>query len=363
MKQLIIIGLLQIALLITACGQNEKKQAKEKVKIGLLIDPETPWDALVYQGVNQVLSQPNSALSCKYPKSFELVVGNTHATPEGAVSAAIELLNKEKISILLGPNTSDAALPVSEVAEKYNLTMLSITSTHNELTKNKNNIFQFVSSNDRQAELIAKLVNKKYGSKNVALVTRRDSSYGQNMVSAIQSSFLKEGIDKPLAVDYLYFEKDKDFLLESLITNKINVVILPLASEGVLEVGKYIEQQMEDVQLIGTDFWEVEKLSSIEYLEGSLVLDHWHHDVSKTKLKWMPTTKALAIDATNLLVNLFCDLEEISQSNMSNGLSSVKNFEGITGTISAFDENQAVRDMVIVKFEGGSVKVVDTIGW
>ncbi|MCW8879932.1 MAG: ABC transporter substrate-binding protein [Kangiellaceae bacterium] len=370
-------SLLLILALLAGCGSEKNAhtdRSKEVFKVGVLAGLDRAWEHAVIEGLNEFLAIDKTPFECKYKKNIQLFIEDTYSTPEGASQATNHLIFNTKVDFLLGPNLSSAALPAANIAQRAGVPMLSILSSHHELTTNRPLIFQMISSNKIQARVLTKYIKDKLNFSSGAIVYGVTDIYSRSFAEEFRSEFLNNGVSIKDDLKYTDLARDTSDIIDGLTSLKIDFVFLPNKTEDVIFFANKLKEHQLDVQIIGTDYWQVLDAEEIPSLQGALIFDHWHHSLStgavlnfqfenyyqKQNGQDISAASAMAFDAMGMLVKTLCNLENPSKDAVVKELTKLE-FAGISGKLEGFTQNRANRPMVLIKIEDSKTRVIDTI--
>ncbi|MGO8914286.1 MAG: ABC transporter substrate-binding protein [Stellaceae bacterium] len=118
-----------VASLAALCAASAGAQAEDAVKIGAvysLTGPVAVAGQDAKRGTELAVEQINEAGGIKSlgGAKLEVVFGDSQSKAINAVSEAERLITEEKVSIILGANTSSETIPMTQVAEKHQVPQL-----------------------------------------------------------------------------------------------------------------------------------------------------------------------------------------------------------------------------------------------
>lgn len=142
---------------------------------------------------------------------IKLVFGDDEAKPDVAMAEAERLIKKEKVDALIGAYTSSCTLPVTQVAEKYEIPIIVPGSGKDEITERG---FKYTFRLVGKASSIAKeqlgfvqWLTKKSPIKTIGLLYE-DSGWGQSWSKGVKDLFPKMGY--AIVADLPYSAQTKD---------------------------------------------------------------------------------------------------------------------------------------------------------
>ncbi len=135
------------------------------LKIGVLLDKTgglADYAAMIENGFNLGLDYATSGKREIVGKPVQIILRDTESKPDNAAQFARELLDKEKVEILIAPQTASAALAVSDVAKQAQRVVIHTTS-HPDPTGRTFNPYAFraARTNVQDALALANMLSRK----------------------------------------------------------------------------------------------------------------------------------------------------------------------------------------------------------
>jgi len=352
--------------------------AKDVVKIGLI----TPLTGDVKTFGESTKNAFNIALE-EYAKTgkyrIEPIIADDRNDPTEGANAALKLISQDKVLAIIGPLTSKVAIPVSEIANSNKTPMISGTATNPKVTisdgKRKPYVFRACYIDPFQGTVGANFALRDLKAKTAAVLYDVGNDYSKGLAEYFKTTFSKGGGN---IVAYESYQKD-DVDFSALITKvgmkKPEVIYIPDYYNKVALIAKQIREKGLKSALIGGDGWDSPELIKIagNAIVGGSFTNHYSPDrkdpvadafIKKYKEKFgnVPDALgALGYDSTVMLLKVLDKVKKPNQEEIMKALASVKNFKGVTGTIS-FDKNgDAIKSAVILKVEKNGFKYLTTI--
>lgn len=105
-----------------------KEEEKEPVKIGAIFavtGPASFLGAPEAKTVEMVLEKVNAAGGILGGRPVEVIIKDSAASPEKAISFAKQLIEEEKVTAIVGPSTSGETMQIKELCQKAGVVLLS----------------------------------------------------------------------------------------------------------------------------------------------------------------------------------------------------------------------------------------------
>ena len=356
-KSIIVLSLVTLL----SCSNSD---STKKLKIGVLLGSQYSWQNDIKMGIESYLSRASRLDGCLHPKEVELLYRDTLSTQEKTAIATLELIQNDKVQAILGPNISDTALVAAKIAESTQTPLISITSTHSDLTTDNSFVFQFAVNNRIQARMLSDFLINKQQFKTAAVIYKATSDYSRGYKNEFVEVFERLGGRITDEVGYIESPLLPNNTIESIKNNEPDFILMPNFSDEVILIVRQLKNQNIQSVFVGSDSWETENLKTIADFQGSLIIDHWYSDSYEDidmLEKFTENVSPLAFDVTKLLWRVICETPNSDRLSIKNNLSATTNFRGITGTVEEFIGGKVVRDMVIVKIHNKESELNDIL--
>ncbi len=299
--------------------------------------------------------------------------------PTEGANAALKLITQDKVVAIIGPLTSKVAIPVSEIANSNKVPMISGTATNPKVTisdgKRKPYAFRACYIDPFQGTVGANFALKELKAKTAAVLYDVGNDYSKGLAEYFKATFTKGGGN---IVAYESYQKD-DVDFSAIITKvgmkKPEVIYIPDYYNKVALIARQLREKGLKGVMIGGDGWDSPELLKIagNAIVGGYFTNHYSPDrkdpvadafIKKYKEKFgvVPDALgALGYDSTVMLLKVLDSVKKPTQEEIMKALSTMKNFKGVTGSIS-FDKNgDAIKSAVILKVDKDGFKYMTTI--
>ena len=189
---------------LLACAQAEP------MRIGFLTVRTGPLAAggkQMEQGIELFLKERNNTLA---GRKVQLIMADTGGNPAGARTKTQELVEREKVHVIIGPLAAFEALAIDDYIRQTRTPIVSCSAAAEDLTQRKPNpwFVRSAASSGQPNHAVGEYAAKNLGYKRVAVIAD-DFAYGHETAAAFQRVFEDNGgkvvqrIFSPLAVpDY-----------------------------------------------------------------------------------------------------------------------------------------------------------------
>ncbi len=307
------------------------------------------------------------------------IIADDKNDPTEGQNGALKMITQDKVLAFAGPLTSKVAIPVSEIATKHKVPMVTGTATAEKVTvydgKRKAYVFRACFIDPFQGRVAATFALKDLKAKTAAILFDVGNDYSKGLAEVFKATFEK---DKGAVVAYESYQKDDvDFsaLTTKVAVQKPDVVFLPDYYNKVALIARQLRERALKSTLLGTDGWDSPELLKIggSAVVGGYFTNHYSPErkdsvaerfINRYKEKYGAVPDALgalSYDATMILLDTLDKVKEPTGEAIMKALTPLKGFHGVTGTI-GFDKNgDAVKSAVILKLEKDGAKYVATV--
>lgn len=352
--------------------------AKETVKIGLITPLTGDVKTFGESAKNAFLiALEDYAKTGKY-EIIPIITDDRNDPTEGT-NSALKLMTQDKVSAIVGPLTSKVAVPVSEIADKNKVPMVTGTATNPKATvyegKRKPYVFRACFIDPFQGSVTANFALKTLRVKSAAVLYDVSNDYSKGLAEVFRTTF---GKGKGTIVAYESYQKDDvDFsaLITKLGVKKPDLIFIPDYYNKVALIARQVREKGMKSILMGSDGWDSPELVKIggNAVIGGYFTNHYSPErkdkvaeafITKYKQKHGQVPDALAAlsyDAAMIVLLALDKAKKPTSEEIRQVLTTLKNFHGVTGTIS-FDQNgDAIKSAVVLKVEKDGFKYVTTV--
>lgn len=347
------------------------------IHLAVMLDLDGGQATLGQEAMNGFLLALQNAKSGESPYVFTSII-NTKTDPTVTVNSTKAAL--PNIVVAAGFTNNDSVLEVGSLFQQENIPFLSIGATDPSLPKVIGNyIFLTPFGDNAQAAAAADFAFEKFG-KSVAIIYDSTSEYTKTLPKYFRISFeklggkvvLDESFDGGCDISSIgnkikKLEEKPSFIYLAGLPNCIGEVISSLRSSGV------------ELPVIGGDGFDTPNLMKSGEGKTTNVWYTTHawlsNETGTEKAKEFRADyekaygdrpkdafSALGYDAANLLLEVFKRANSIDPKSIESTLEEIKNFEGVTGTISFSPENHVPNKTVwIIQVENGEESLASTL--
>lgn len=364
LRNIAIIGLLVLGHDASPTHSGEKALDKDKVRIGVslsLTDENREWGTRSLAGIRMRLNEWKNAGE---KPEVELVVRDNTGRPGFARKNVVELVEKEKVGILIGPTRSDYLLPEREYLKQHQVVAISPSATDPRIGGENEWIFRLMFDNNFQAQAMARHAYNNLGYRRAAGILNTESSYSESVFKPFAECFTKLGgeIVSVQRYDWKYDEKNVyDFhsIMEAVAASKPDLVFVPLYAPEVVEIMNESLKVNLDASFFGTDTWDSDvlleaggnKLWDAHYIAGytpeleTKEMKHFLSQYEGTEEAYAEQGSVLGYDTMALILHALRGAK--TTEDVRKNLQGLKNYPLATGPITYDPKRGAIRPAYI----------------
>ena len=370
MKKFLAIALVAV-LAMTAVFANGSSESASEIKIGF-IGPLTGdyanYGTLCRQAVEMAIDECNAKGGIN-GSTVKLVAEDSEGDPNKALAAMEKLANTDKVCAVVGPVLTGEAFSVGPVACELGVLAVTPSASHKDVTNQGDYIFRTTPSDGLQGEVAGKYWAQVLGYKKIATLYAKND-YSQGLAEGMKESFEAEG--GKIVAEETFMVGDKDFKtqLTKLKNTDAEAIYIP---DYTAEMAQILEQASqlgvnkpflsgdgflseEIYQLAGEYTDGVVYTASAQLEETSLVKEF--RDAYTAKWGIGPDSFSTnSYDATNILLSVIAKVGTDRKA-IRDGFATVKDYEGVNGTINFAENGDLVAYQGIYEVEGNTPKYV-----
>ncbi len=188
---------------------------------------------------------------------LEFIYGDNKSTPTGASSQVLSLVTRENVLAIVGPLSSQQAVPAGGVANSFATTMVSPWSTAPATTKDRPFVFRSGYLLDVQSPVLIKFAAKEFGAKKAAILYDIVSNYPRSMAKSFKQVF--EQTNGPGSIvayeEFRTGETDFSSQLKAIIASDADILFTPQHYNEVPLIVKQAQKMGWNKPIIGSNSW------------------------------------------------------------------------------------------------------------
>ncbi len=332
------------------------------IKIGFMYTSEIRSNSL--NGAELAALQLNGEGGV-HGREIEIIARGNLSDIDQAAAVAEELIIREGVSAIVGPNRSNYAIAIGPVAQRHGIPMVTTTATNPYVTAAGDFVFMAAFTDDFQGKVMATFATQDLGAKTAAVLTRRESIYSEGLSQTFIDNFTALGGEIAHAQSYMRGDTDFTAQLTAIAEAAPDVFFLPgFAAEIPLVVEQAKALGITGI-LLGGDSWDNAPLiaDNSQILEGSFFSSLFSADIAPGDLgedvdrfitaytsifEVAPAGgAALGYDGVRLVVQAMRRAEDLTPTTVRDALAATMDYSGAT-FISSYNENRHPNKSAVV---------------
>ena len=177
-----------------AAGLGASAQAAEPIRVGFLTIKSGALAAggkQMEDGLRLFLKERNNTIA---GRQIELVVGDTAGQPAITKTKAQELIEKNKVQVIIGPLAAFEALAIDDLIRKSEVPVISPSAAAEDLTQRKPNpwFVRAVGTSAQPSHAMGEYAAKELKYKRIAIIAD-DFAFGHEIAAGFQRTFEENG--------------------------------------------------------------------------------------------------------------------------------------------------------------------------
>ena len=312
-------------------------------------------------------------------KKVELVIVDNKSEKVDAASAAARLVEKEKVSAIIGSWGSSLAMAAGDIVKEGQIPTVGASCTNPLVTLNNDFYFRVCFIDPFQGTVMANYAYNNLGVKKAAIIQEVSNDYSVGLAKFFVDAFKElTGDEDCIVATSNYNTGDQDFTAQLTNIKSANPEVI-FAPGNFTESALVISQAKQldiDIPFIGGDTWETPEFIDIgkEAVEGSVFstffateqpitneskvfLDAYREEYDKEPA----AVTALGYDAYILILDAIKRADSADPIAIRDELAKTVDFEGAAGFVTLDENGDAVKDAVIKVVKDGKFTYMDTV--
>lgn len=370
-----------LATFMVGCGESEETGAaveSDVIKIGVF-EPMTGPNAAGGEMEVEGIQLANEMYPEVLGKKVELVVVDNKSDKVEAANAATRLVDKEKVSAIIGSWGSSLSMAAGPVIEKAQVPVVGASCTNPLVTRNNDYYFRACFIDPFQGKVMANYAFNEVGAKKAAIIQEISNDYSVGLAKFFTDAFKSFTGDENAIVGVAnYNTMDQDFTAQLTNIKGMNPDVI-FAPGNFTESALLTKQARElgiETPILGGDTWELEEFLQIggEAVEGAVISTFFTSEVPITKKseefldayrekynKEPAAVTALGFDAYLMILDAIEKAGSADSVAIKDALAKTTGFEGAAGVISLDENGDAVKSAVIKQVKDGKFKYLTTV--
>lgn len=341
---------------------------------GCLTGSEATFGTNTRNGVTLAIEQVNAAGGIN-GRRVELKAYDTAGKTSEAGSAVSRLIHEDKAVAIIGESISSLSIAGGTVAQKFGVPMVSPSSTHPRVTQVGDMIFRICFTDAFQGAAAARFAFENLKGRKAAVLFDQGQTYSTGLRDAFVKSFEKLG--GKISITQAYSGGDQNYTaqLTTIRDTKPDIVFIPGYYTDAGNIAIQARKLGLKATLLGGDGWDSDQLAAIggDAIEGAYYTNHFAPDEPRPAVQEFmqryhdrfnqtaDSGSALGYDAARIICDALKRAPSLNGKEIAAALSKIKDYPGVTGTITIDAERNAQKSIVVVQVKAGQPRLVTTL--
>lgn len=343
--------------------------------VGSLTGNEATFGISTENGVKLAFEEINASGGVK-GKKLRLLSLDDQGKPEEAATAMTKLVAQNHVAAVLGEVASSRSIAMAPIAQRYQVPMISPTSTNPRVTQTGDYIFRVCFIDPFQGRVMAKFALDTLKAKKVAILRDVKNDYSVGLANFFTETFKAGG--GTIVLDESYSAGDSDFKsqLTSIRAQNPDAIFAPGYYGDIALIMKQRVELGIKAPLLGGDGWDSPKLAEIagSAMDGNYFSNHYSPDstdpaVAKFVADYKKTyggaapdsMAALGYDAAKILADAMNRAKSLSGSDLRDAIAATKDYPAVTGKITLDKDRNAIKSAVVLETADSKYKYLTTV--
>jgi branched-chain amino acid transport system substrate-binding protein len=294
----------------------------------------------------------------------ETALRDAQNKPDRAVAAGRELINREGVSVLIGPPLSAQAIPVARLADRSGIPMITQIATHPDVTRGSGMAFRICYTDAVQGEAIARFARESLGIETAAVLYDVATVFTKGMADVFRERFEARGGRVVAFEGYTAGEKDFRPALSRIKTSRAQALFLPGYSYDIRPQVAQIRELAIGIQILGCDSMSFRNASDTALVQGAYYATHFSDEnpspvvqsfaaAYHAEYERAPSASgALTYDAMRWLFAAIRRAQSVDPRRIAMALADSGRYEGVTGVAVFNGTHDPAKSVVILQVRG-----------
>lgn len=388
---LMLVVLLAVSVVLTGCAKpaapasggeaasSDAAQASDVIKLGVF-EPLTGANAAGGELELEGIKLANKLYPEVLGKKVELVIVDNKSDKVEAATAAARLVEKEKVSAIIGSWGSSLSMAAGDIVKKAKVPAMGTSCTNPLVTQGNDFYFRVCFIDPFQGTVMSNYAFDKLGARKAAIVQEVSNDYAVGLAKFFTDNFKKlTGDENSIVAVANYNTGDQDFTaqLTNIKAQNPDVIFAPgNFTESALLI-KQARQLGIKAPFIGGDTYETPEFVEIggDAVEGVVFSTFFatERPITAESTKFLDAYKAeypgkepaavtaLGYDAYLILLKAIEAAGSADPVKIQQALINIKDFQGAAGVVNFDSNGDAVKSAVIKTVKNGKFTFMDVV--
>ncbi len=336
----------------------------KQINVGVLLPLSGKYSVFGQNTLKGMECATGARVECTGVKNIRIIQKDDGGEPATAAAAVVELVQKHKVSVILGPISSSVAEAAAKKAEDMGVVLISLAQKTG-VASIGNHIFSFGLTPETQVQNLLRYVTERRKVKSIA-VLYPNNNYGMEF-SKQMAKFA--GNYQAKIVDKISFNPDGDLMdLSAKIPSGIDAVFIPDSFSTIVRLSEVLKgANMQNTIVMGTNAWNDDKIVN-SHLSNMVFLDSFFNQAADSDATAFvqqyraaygqnPTTlEAMGYDAIRFVAHAFKGKKVKNAEEAYNRIANINNFKGVTGLRGFKSDRRALIAPYLLTVRNGAIK-------
>lgn len=307
-------------------------------------------------------------------KKINLLKADNKSTGDETINQVTRLIVENHAVAILGPATTGNAKAATSVVMAKMIPLITPSGTSLDVTvdpntnKVRDEIFRSCYTDPHQGTVMGEFAANDLKAKTAILYIDDSNDYSKGLAKSFKEQFEKLGGKVIGQEAYVGGDQDFNSTLTKIKGKNPDIIFIPGYYQDTAKITKQARNMGITVPLLGGDGWDSPELLNMAGPKALNNVFYSNHFIStdtdptvqdfikKYKAAYNNTPDAFAAlgyDAAGMLVQAIKDANSTDPSKITKALTNLKNFKGVTGTISIDKEHNPIKQTVIIELKDG----------
>lgn len=291
-----------------------------------------------------------------------------------AARAAAKAAVASRPLAVIGERISSLSLVVAPILQQEKLLMITPISTHPDVTRTGDFVFRMCFLDAQQGKVMAEFSHARLHARRAVILTNVSSKYSEELSQQFALRFEQLGATVALRGEYKQDATNHLELLRQVKALHPDVLFIPGYAKDVSLVMRQARELGIEALFLGGDGWgEGVPVYAGAAANGAFSTNHWHRDdprpisrdfVRRFEQRYGPirsSAEVLAYDAVHTLADAVRRAKSLAPQKVRDALAATRDLARVTGTISFDAGRNPLKQVVIVRYDAGSISYVDAV--
>jgi len=302
------------------------------------------------------------------PGRVLLFIADDKDSPEEAVRAVTELVEKKHVMAIIGPYDSGQADAAAQAAEKLGVPLIAPSSTAEVVTAGRPHIFRIAFTDTFQGVVLGRLSRQQLHLRRVSVIANRDSLPSVSLAQSFIQAFSACG---GAAALFSYEDRTRGFddIVQKALAEAPEGLFLPNPTNESVLLALAARKAGFTGLLIGGDTWNGPEISRLAAFDGAYFVDHWREDgpgerskayaAAFRRARKRPPTElgALTEDAVDAVLAAVQQAGSVQPEAVTRALMAQPPREGVTGRFDFVNDGNPVKSLCITRVSQGGTRL------